>query len=198
MQSLLPLLGVVVGAVTTFAMTFLNERARWKRERKVRWDESRMRAYFDYGNAVKAVHLSALRLGCGAGYPHSVEPVVPDEAALEELSVTEAERGQVWEGVLLLGDPETIDAARSWHESVWQIQAFAQGRLTGIDGWESAVGSAERARDRYYDCARKDLDVVGRLRPTPAWRSRSLARQVAAEHHRTAREYPDRGHPTTG
>lgn len=176
-QQLPALLGVVIGAIATFLTTSLGDRARWQRERRSRWDESRMRAYTEYSNAVKAAHLLALRIACGRGYPHTVDPVAPDEAVLQALGVAEAERARVWEGVLLLGDPQTVAAARSWHESVWQVEAYAQGRLSAPEAWESAVTQAERARDRYYDCARRDLGVAGGLSPTPPWRSRPLAHQ---------------------
>jgi len=70
---------------------------------------------------------------------------------------------------LLLGDPETVTAARAWHQTVWRLEWFAAGRLTAADQWEPSMRDTEVARDRFYDCARRDLGVKGGAVPTPPW-----------------------------
>ncbi len=81
-QQLPALIGVGVGALVTFATTSLAERTRWRRERDARWDDARMRAYAEYGDAVKKVTHVASRITAGRGFPHSVEPLKPDAAAM--------------------------------------------------------------------------------------------------------------------
>ena len=128
-QELPVLIGVGVGALASFATTSLGERARWRQERGARWDEARMRAYAEYGDAVKKVTHLASRIAAGRGFPHSVESLTPDAEAIEDLSNAGGERARAWESVLLLGDPETVSAARARHQSVWRLEWFAAGRL---------------------------------------------------------------------
>jgi hypothetical protein len=168
-QELPVLIGVGVGALASFATTSLGDRARWRRERAARWDEARMRAYAEYGDAIKKVTHLASRIAAGRGLPHSVESLAPDAAAIEALSNAGGERARAWESVLLLGDPETVAAARAWHQAVWRLEWFATGRLTAADQWEPAMRETEVTRDRFYDCARRDLGVKGGAVPTPPW-----------------------------
>ncbi len=128
-----------------------------------------MRAYAEYGDAVKKVTHLASRITAGRGFPHSVESLAPDAGAIEALSDAGGERARAWEPVLLLGDPETVTAARAWHQAVWRLEWFATGRLTAADQWEPALRDTEVTRDRFYDCARRDLGVKGGAVPTPPW-----------------------------
>jgi hypothetical protein len=128
-----------------------------------------MRTYAEYGDAVKKVSHLASRIAAGRGFPHSDESLAPDAEAIEALSNAGGERARAWESVLLLGDPETVAAARAWHQSVWRLEWFAAGRLTAADQWEPAIRDTEVTRDRFYDCARRDLGVKGGVVPTPLW-----------------------------
>ena len=131
-----------------------------------------MRAYAEYGDAVKKVSHIASRIAAGRGFPHSVESRAPDAdnaEAMEALSHAGGERARAWEPVLLLGDPETVAAARAWHQAVWRLEWFAAGRLTAADQWDPAIRDTEVARDRFYDCARRDLGVKGGAVSTPPW-----------------------------
>src|ERR1700722_3943127 len=108
LQQLLPLIGVGVGAFATYVTNFLTERNRWHQERDARWDNARMSAYADYGDALKKVSHLASRIAAGRGLPHSVEPLTPDEEALNTLEEAGGARARAWERVLLLGDPHTV------------------------------------------------------------------------------------------
>jgi hypothetical protein len=102
LQQLPTLIGVAVGAVASFATTATIERSRWKRQQKVRWDDRRMAAYADYGNAVKNVIQLSCRVLAAQGLPANVDPL-PGEAGLQQLAAAELERAARWEAVLLLG-----------------------------------------------------------------------------------------------
>jgi hypothetical protein len=128
-----------------------------------------MRAYAEYGDAVKKVSHLASRIAAGRGFPHSVEPLTPDAGAMEALVDADEARGRAWEPVLLLGDPQTVAAARAWHQAVWRLVWFAQGRLTAAEQWNPSIRKTEVARDAFYDCARRDLGVKGEAVPTPSW-----------------------------
>lgn len=170
LQQFPALVGVGVGALATYATTSLAERSRWRRERSARWDEARMRAYADYGNAVRNMSNLALRIMAGRGLSTAEwPPLDPDAAALETLATAETERGRAWEAVLLLGNPDTVRAAREWHQAVWCLEWFARGMLTATDQFRPAKMDADRARDKFYEAARQDLGVKGRELPIAPW-----------------------------
>lgn len=112
------LIGVVIGALATFIATAASERARWRREQSVRWDERRLAAYTEYAHAVKRVASIAVRLATHHGtHGPDVDALSPDEA-LPALAAAGEERTIKWEAILLLGTGRTIAAARRWHEAV--------------------------------------------------------------------------------
>lgn len=168
-QQLPALLGVGVGSFATYAVTSMAERARWQRERNARWDEARMQAYDNYAAAIKRLYRLAIRIAAARGFPHSTDPLAPDDTALEALASAEDERAHAWEGVLLLGTPETVAAARAWHQMNWRLVWFAQGRLTSATDWKPALEESERTRDAFYQSARRDLGVAGAVIRTPPW-----------------------------
>lgn len=166
------LAGVTVGALLSFALSAVADRARWRRDVAIRWDPQRMSVYAEYGFAVRQVYqfvlAGARRQGYGQG---PSRPVVPDvDKALTE---AEADRAARFEVVLLMGNPRTIAAARRWHQSVWHLECFARGQLSSHAEWDAAVREFGRARAEYYQAARLDLGIAGRLprTSTPAWKA---------------------------
>jgi hypothetical protein len=178
------LVGVCVGALATYTTTSLTERARWRRDRAIRWDDARMRAYAEYGDAVKKVSHLASRIAAGRDFLHSVEPLTPDAEAMEALGDADGARARAWESVLLLGDPQTVAAARAWHQAVWRLVWFAQGRLTAVEQWEPSMRETQVTRDAFYDCARRDLGVKGEAVPTPIWPPKWIEELGTPEGHR--------------
>src|SRR5215469_6127592 len=132
------LIGVAIGALASYLAGAAAERTRWRREHSSRWDEKRAQAYADYAYAVKNVYVQCMRAAeirrQGAG-----RDVAAYEEALTELSKMTDERTAKWESVLLLGNPETIAAARVWHRGIWQAERFARGERTDEDQWDSVL-----------------------------------------------------------
>ncbi|MFB4318279.1 hypothetical protein [Actinomadura sp. 21ATH] len=89
------LIGVVVGAASTYLATAATERLRWRRRTQVRWDEQRAIAYTEYGHAVSRCVAVARRRGVGH-FPH---PLTFDEGRAE-LSIAEGEGEVRWESIL--------------------------------------------------------------------------------------------------
>lgn len=157
-QQLPALVGVVIGALASFLAGAASERTRWRRERSSRWDERRAQAYADYGYAVKNVYVTStraaeLRLGGEEGSAAYHE-------ALAELGRLKVERTATWESVLLLGHPETIAAARTWHREVWQVERFALGQRTDTGQWDAVHEEINADRGRFYAAARRDLGIT--------------------------------------
>lgn len=173
LQQLPALLGVVVGGAATFVTTSLADRAKWHRDRRERWDVARMQAYTEFGDAVKQVFNLATRIAAGRGFPRAVDPMEPTAQAIAALGEAESVRARAWEAVLLLGDPATVDAARTWWHEVWRFVWFARGWETDPEQWPVAVSESDAARQRYYDCARADLGVGKAVAviapPGPRW-----------------------------
>lgn len=124
-QQLPALIGVVVGALASYLAGAASERTRWRRERSARWDERRAQAYADYGYAVKRVYVQCMGIVTMRSQAAGGDRVGYAEA-LAELGKLTDERTAKWESVLLLGNPETIAAARTWHRRVWQVELFAR------------------------------------------------------------------------
>jgi hypothetical protein len=168
LTALLPLAGVVVGALATYLTSARIQRSLWERNQTVRWDERRLMAYIDYGNAVKRMSNLASRIAAGRGYDHTVEPLSPQEG-LPKLAGLEADRAACWEAVLLLGDTDTIRAARDWHRAVWRIEFYARGLLNDSAAWRTAIIDTDDARHAFYEAARKDLGMSPPINDGPLW-----------------------------
>jgi hypothetical protein len=174
-EQLPALIGVMVGAGGSYAATMLNERSRWRRDRQVRWDERRLNAYMEYGDAVKRCYVLACRITAARGFQSPMLPLDP-EAGIPELEEASAERARKWEAVLLLGDPATVKAAREWHQIIWHLQAYAYGRRADPAVWLRTNSESGAARDRFYGHARRSLDISGGKLPdisTPQWMAQS-------------------------
>ncbi|MCL3996389.1 MULTISPECIES: hypothetical protein [Streptomyces] len=97
-----------------------------------------------------------------------MDPLDPEQG-LAQLAEAEARRATEWETMLLVGEAETIAAARRWHESVWNVELYARGLKDDPAGWETAVGQMSRARDGFYALARRDLGIIGPPPPSGNW-----------------------------
>jgi len=66
----------------------------------------------------------------------------------------------------LLGDRDTVTAARSWHESVWRLDWIAcRKENANSEDYEKARSEVNRARALFYKSAREDLQVKGGVLP---------------------------------
>jgi hypothetical protein len=174
-QQLPALIGVVIGVLASYLAGAAAERTRWRRERSSRWDDKRAQAYAEYAYAVKNVYVQCMRaaelrrLGRdGSSATYAVEY----EAALTELGKSTDERTAKWESVLLLGNPETITAARVWHRRIWQLERFARGERADDDAWDALLADINVDRASFYAAARRDLGITsGAIPHGGPWRS---------------------------
>lgn len=153
------LVGVVLGALATIIATGVSDRTRWRRTQAVRWDEHRLNAYMDYAREVKEIHSLAFRL-TAEQRPGTTSPPIEREQGLRLMSEAMDRRTKIWEALLLLGDADTVLAARAWSKAVMAVATIAQGRAEFAE-WEPRVRRADEARDRFYAAARASLAVRG-------------------------------------
>ncbi|WP_200871679.1 hypothetical protein [Actinomadura welshii] len=162
------LAGVIIGALGSYLTSSLTERARWRRTRTERWDEKKFEIYANYANALKTQIGIGQRIAAHRGLAYTVDPLEPEEG-MRLLAQAESRRQAEWEAVLLVGDAETVAAARAWHEGVWNIGLWVRGLKDDQEGWVAAVQRVSRARDDFYSCARRDLGIAGPPPPSGPW-----------------------------
>jgi hypothetical protein len=104
-QQLPALLGVLIGAMGSFAVVMTTERARFRREQVARWDDRRLHAYADYARALKESITIAMRMAANLGNDPHPHPIGLDEG-MAALADVIPRREAAWETVLLLGMPE--------------------------------------------------------------------------------------------
>ena len=133
--------------------------ARWRRERSSRWDEKRAQAYAEYGYAIKNVYVQCMR-AAGIRFQGTQGDSAEYNEALAELGRMTDERTAKWESVLLLGNPDTVAAARAWHRRVWQTERFARDERADMDSWDALQDQIMVDRDHFYRAARVDLGIA--------------------------------------
>lgn len=157
LQQLPALVGVLIGALATYAVTSAAERARWRRDQSVRWDEKRVNAYGEYARSLKRVIYLALRLAVlRDARPDSGTASAADEVA--ELNEAEVQRTIKWEAVLLLGSNEVVIAARNWHNSVFRLERLAYGKPVDLP-LAAAIDAISQARRNFYGAAKRDIGI---------------------------------------
>ena len=156
------LIGVVVGAGLSFTSTSFVERGRWRRSQAVRWDERKLAAYAEFGNAVKDMVLLANRIAAGRELNEHPQPLEPSERNLTALAEAAAKCSLLSEQLRLLADEDTITASRAMNHRAYRLEWFAYGRVEGgPDAWAAAYLQYRDARDEYLSCARASLQVTG-------------------------------------
>ncbi|MEU5532366.1 hypothetical protein [Streptomyces sp. NPDC020362] len=173
LQQVLTIIGVLAGVVASYGAATMTERSKWKRSQSTRWDEKRLTAYSEYANAVKLSVRVCYRIAAGRNLVPAGQPIDP-EAGVIALAEIENERAAKWETVLLLGEPATISAARTWHESVWRLEMLT--RRQGVDSatFVAAYKESVRLRNVFYAKARCDLGVLSGEIPSPTFGSLRL------------------------
>jgi hypothetical protein len=158
LEQLPALLGVIVGALLSFVGTSFLDRSRWRRDQLSRWDKDRKIAYSEYAYIVKTLTSHCVRMAAARGVTERFTPV-DIETGMEDYKKLSLERSAKWEEVLLLGDDSTIEAARDWHKLVWHLDKFARGLESDPEVFSLTYAEAGKARDRFYECARRDLKI---------------------------------------
>ncbi|MFI6277331.1 hypothetical protein [Streptomyces sp. NPDC050988] len=143
---LFTLMGVLVGAFASYVGGALMERSRWRRQLSTRWDERRLEVYLRYADAIKRFTSMAGRLAAGKGLFDLPQPL-PQDIGLERLADAELERGYAFEAVLLMGDADTISAARALQRHAWVLEQFVRDMRSGTaEDWERAFRAVTQPR----------------------------------------------------
>jgi hypothetical protein len=169
-EQLPALLGVITGAVLSYAFTSVSERGRWKRGLSIRWDERRLTAYIEFANAVK-ISANIVVLILAEKGVLTANTGLTESEGLAMLSDAEGERSLKFDGVLMLGDTATITAATELSRRVWRLHSFARGELrVDVEIWAEAFEEYRRARIDFYHAARRSMGVpAASIQQRSAW-----------------------------
>ena len=163
LQQIPTLVGVLLGAASTFAATSATERSRWRRHQSVRWDVDRLAAYSEYAHALKRKISIIVQIAARRGIHPNVD-WTPSDNDDGVLTAAEEERTIKWEKVLLLGSDEAVIAARKWHNSVFWLERVACGTRDDMT-WAEAVEMTSRGRLEFYRIVKRDLGTASSVDP---------------------------------
>ncbi|MDT0448874.1 hypothetical protein [Streptomyces hesseae] len=148
------LVGVLVGALTSYLAATTAERTRHRRTMATRWDERKLDTYIEYASCVKEIHAAAKRaLQAEQGTDTHREFLT----AMEE---AERKRSVLFETLILLAAPAAIEAANAVNRVLWKIEIATRDHdTTPVEGDLMALLTA------YHAQARLDLGIPH----TEAW-----------------------------
>lgn len=163
------LIGVVVGALTSFGANSLVDRARWRRDLATRWDTRRLPAYVEFLGTVKFIAMMSARVVAARGIDTGHAPMDINEG-LTLLRDGELDRAVKFEAVLLLGDSDTIRKAQELSEQLWALGDMARGEVkTDRDQFDQAFLTYRRLRAELYHAARLSMGVPKAAIPLETW-----------------------------
>ncbi|MFE0184388.1 hypothetical protein [Streptomyces olivaceus] len=169
LQQLPALIGVVVGALGSYLAVVRSDRARFRQESAVRWEERRLTAYSDYARSLKASVTLAYRVAADLGNDPHPHPLAPREAAAARAEAG-LDRDPAWEALLMLGSGEVVERARAWFATVLEMERFLRGAAHDPEAWRTLLERQRAARTGYYTAVREDLALPaghGARRPLP-------------------------------
>jgi hypothetical protein len=147
------LLGVLLGALLTWGLTTVTERARFRRDQAVRWSERR---HADFAIAGKRTMSILFRVAAGRGLDDQTEPMSMEEAK-PMLAEAFHDREAAFEQIRLIGDDDIVNAARAWIPKIYNMRTALERQELTKPEWERLVREANGGRDEYYGVARSSL-----------------------------------------
>ncbi|MFJ7247042.1 hypothetical protein ACIQWA_20685 [Kitasatospora sp. NPDC098652] len=144
------LVGVLLGALTSFVATGWAERTKHQRAMATRWDERKLDTYVQYATSVKEIDSVAKRARqAGEGTAERAEFLATMERA-------EIQRSALFETLVLLASPGAVEAAKAVNAALWEAEIAAREHA----GEPNGVALIELL-NAYHAQARLDLGVGG-------------------------------------
>ncbi|MFD0402032.1 hypothetical protein ACFVHI_28570 [Kitasatospora sp. NPDC127121] len=142
------LVGVLLGAITSFVAIGWAERAKHRRLMAARWDERKLDTYVQYATCVKEIAAVAKRaVDAEAGSTARADFLATMEQA-------EIQRSALFETLVLLASPAAAAVAKAVNAALWESEIAARGHAGVPDG--SVLIELLNA---YHSQARLDLGV---------------------------------------
>ncbi|MGW7349914.1 hypothetical protein [Streptomyces sp. NPDC054784] len=157
-SQIITLIGVLLGAITSFLATTFVERARFRQALVTRWDERKLSMYIEYASCVK----DAVRTAKQALEAH--DRGRDNAESLANMEAAESRRSVSFEGLVLLADEATAEAAKQVNERLWRLLRCARepADFSASDRRERGQAIID-ALNQLHEAARSDL-LIGKSR----------------------------------
>ncbi|MFJ8543032.1 hypothetical protein ACIRFH_13640 [Streptomyces sp. NPDC093586] len=153
---IITLVGVLLGAITSFFATTLAERARFRQALATRWDERKLDSYVEYVSCVKETARAA------QSALEARERGDDPSEALAEMETAEHRRSILYEGLVLLAEDAASRAAWKVNERLWDLLVHARDPAGAPAARRGERGSALiGALNDLHKAARADLAIGG-------------------------------------
>ncbi|WP_063776060.1 hypothetical protein [Nocardia vulneris] len=154
LEQLVPMIGVVLGSLATYAGATMAERARFKRLLSTRWDENKLDAYAEFASCVKDMLRAAQRHSQAREEQWAELPLVRSE-----LEAADNRRSTVFERVVLLGDPAVKEAAAAANQVVLESKRMSVEGTSTPGQHDLGGGQVVDALNLLHEAAREDLGI---------------------------------------
>ncbi|MEV0320670.1 hypothetical protein ACIBKX_29035 [Streptomyces sp. NPDC050658] len=170
LQQLPALIGVIVGALGSYAAIMRGDRIRFQREQEARWEERRLAIYTEYARILKQTVTLTYRVAAHLGNDPHPHPLSPADAESHLAAAADA-RDPAGEALLMLGTPDVVAEARRWVLTVIEMESFLREGAQDPEGWALLIDRQRATREAYYAAVRRDLALPpghsGRWQVTP-------------------------------
>ncbi|KUL51049.1 hypothetical protein ADL22_06805 [Streptomyces sp. NRRL F-4489] len=158
LTQVIPLMGVLLGAATSYFATSSAERAKFRQTIATRWDERKLDTYIEYVTSVKEALREARRA------VEARDRGEDSSEALSAMAAAEARRSVLFEGLVLLADDAAARAAGAVNERLWDVLRSAELPAGGSGADPEDLRSATvEALNTLHKAARSDLATRTRL-----------------------------------
>lgn len=147
-SQIVTLVGVLVGALTSYLSVTMAERARHRRTMETRWDERKLDTYIEYVACVKEVADASkhARLTEEGSEAHKEFMTAMEEGELR--------RSALFEAVVMLADTPAVEAAHEVNVALWEMIGLAREHEP-----PPVVGDLHERLNIYHKRAREDLGI---------------------------------------
>jgi hypothetical protein len=163
------LIGVALGALSSYLVTSLNERSRYRRDVATRLQERKFDAYAEYLGDVRQMVAVANRVAASLGLHNRTTLPVSQLEGLPILAELATRRTASSERARLLAGEETVTALHGLNDAAWGLELIARGVVTDVSAqtWEEAMQTYLSALNAFHYNARHELGVPGRALDRP-------------------------------
>ncbi|GAA5006686.1 hypothetical protein [Streptomyces siamensis] len=147
-SQIVTLVGVLVGALTSYLSVTMAERARHRRTMATRWDQRKLDTYIEYAACVKEVADASKHSRLAEEGSETHKEFI---ASMEE---GERRRSALFEALLLLADPPAIEAAHGVNIALWEMVKLARTHEP-----PPVAGDLHERLNTYHERAREGLGI---------------------------------------
>lgn len=145
------LVGVLIGALTSYFATTVAERAKFRRAMATRWDERKLDTYIEYLTCVKQIQRAAMAAG------RAREGGMDASEALAAMEESENRRSILFETFVLLSNEKAATAAHTVNQRTWDLLRMA--RIPSSGTAELRPIPLVEALNVLHEAARSDLTI---------------------------------------